>query len=72
MLWPDPALKGPLSRALAIIVAEAPEGRTGTGEAAATTWISAGCSAMSSWMPARGAEIFATSPTCTTTKLAEW
>lgn len=72
MLWPDPAQKGPLSRAHAITVAEALEGRTGTGEAAVTMWISAGCSAGSLWTPVRGAEIFAISPTCTTTTLAEW
>jgi len=72
MLWLDPAQKGPLSRAHAIIVAEVLEGQTGTGGAVVTMWILAGCLAESLSTPVSGAEICATSSTCTTMKLAEW
>lgn len=72
MLWLDPAQRGPLSRAHVIIVAEVLVGQTGTGGAAVTMWILAGCSAVSLWTPVRGAEICAISPTCTTMKLVEW
>lgn len=72
MLWLVPAQKGPLSRAHAIIDAEAPEGQTGTGGAAVTMWTLAGCLAVSLWTPVRGAEICATSPTYTIMKQADW
>lgn len=72
MLWLAPAQKGPLSRAHAIIAAEVLEGQTGTGEAAVTMWTLAGCSAVNLWTPVRGAEIYATSPTYTTMRQAEW
>lgn len=72
MLWLDPAQKGLLNRAHVITAAEVPEGRTGTGAAAVTMWTLAGCLAASSWIPAKRAEICATSPTCTTTRRAEW
>lgn len=72
MLWPDPAQRAPLSRVHAIIVVEVPVGQTGIGGAAVTTWSLVGCSAVSLWTLVRGAEICATSPTCTTMKQAEW
>lgn len=72
MLWLVPAQRGPLRRAHAIIAAEVLEDQTGTGGAAVTMWILAGCSAVSLWTPVRGAEICATSRTCTITKPAGW
>lgn len=72
MLWPAPAQKGPLSLAHVIIDAEVPEGQTGTGGAAVTTWSLVGCLAASLWTPVRGAETCATLQTCTTTRPAEW
>lgn len=72
MLWLAPAQKGLLNRAHVITAAEVPEGRTGTGGAAVTMWTLAGCSAASSWTPAKRAEICVTSRTCTTTRPAEW